>query len=81
MSNQPPLADVFGRYVREQREQRHWTRVELGRRAGLTGQYVSFLEQGRHAPSLDTVLRIAYACGLSGAEVVRAVEELRARPA
>jgi transcriptional regulator with XRE-family HTH domain len=79
MSNPPTLADVFGRYVSEQRQQRHWTRAELARRAGLTGQYVSFLEQAKHAPSLDTVLRIAYALGLSGADAVKTVEEMIAR--
>jgi transcriptional regulator with XRE-family HTH domain len=75
MSNSPPLADVFGGYVREQREERHWTRVQLGAKAGLTGQYISFLERGRHAPSFDTVLRIAYALGKSGADVVKAIED------
>lgn len=69
------IAAIFGRYVREQREQRHWTRVQLGAKAGLTAQYVSFLERAMHAPSLDTVLRIAYAFGVRGAEVVKVVED------
>lgn len=76
MSTGPSLAVIFGRFVREQREQRHWTRVQLGAKAGLTGQYISFLERGQHAPSLDTVLRIAYALGSTGADVVKAVEDM-----
>ena len=76
MSNGPSLAEIFGRYVRAQREQRHWTRVQLGAKAGLTGQYISFLERGQHAPSLDTVLRIAWALGHTGADAVKTVEDM-----
>jgi transcriptional regulator with XRE-family HTH domain len=75
MVDRDRIAGTFGAYVKQQREQRHWTRVQLAGKAGVTGQYISFLERGMYMPSLDTVLHVAWAFGMRGAEVVKLVEE------
>jgi transcriptional regulator with XRE-family HTH domain len=57
-SEQP--AHLVGAKLRALRRQQRLTQVELARRLGLARQgYVSNLETGRKAPSLDLVVQIA----------------------
>jgi DNA-binding XRE family transcriptional regulator len=81
MVDRDHIAATFGAFVKQQREQRHWTRVQLAATAGVTAQYISFLERGMYMPSLDTVLRIAWAFGVRGADVVKMVEDSLTAPA
>ena len=43
----------------------------VAERAGLSQQMVSYVERGMRSPTLETVLRIAYALDLDPAEVIR----------
>jgi transcriptional regulator with XRE-family HTH domain len=69
------FAGIFGRVIRYEREKRHWTMLQLAARTGLSAQYISYLERGKHSPSIDSLLRCAYAFEMRGAEVFRIVEE------
>jgi transcriptional regulator with XRE-family HTH domain len=80
MVDRERVSATFGAYVKQQREQRHWTRVQLAGKAGVTPQYISFLERGRHMPSLDSVLHIAWAFGMHGTELVKIVEDALIAP-
>lgn len=51
--------------LRRARETAGLTQGELAARAGVSRQLVSGAEQGRHAPSVDTALRLAAALGRS----------------
>jgi transcriptional regulator with XRE-family HTH domain len=69
------IAALFGQYIHEQRAAKHWTRAELARMSGVTAQYVSFLERGQNTPTIDTLLRICYAFGSYGWDVLKTIEE------
>lgn len=54
------VSEPFSTKLRELREQHKLTQLELAHRLGLARQaYISNLESGRKAPSLDLVVRIA----------------------
>jgi transcriptional regulator with XRE-family HTH domain len=69
------IAALFGQYILEQRAAKHWTRAELARRSDVTAQYVTFLERGQNTPTIETLLRICYAFGSYGGDVLRMIEE------
>ncbi len=56
---------MANRELRRARETAGLTQGELAARAGVSRQLVSGAEQGRHAPSVDTALRLARALGRS----------------
>lgn len=57
---------LFGAKLRALRHQRRLTQIELMRQLGLAGQgYISNLEAGRKAPSLELVVQIADLFGVS----------------
>lgn len=60
----------IGSRVRSLREQRGLSVAELARRAGLLRPNLSRLESGKHAPTLDTLERVAAAMGATVADVV-----------
>lgn len=50
-----------GERIRELREAKGWTQLELAKRAGVTPQSVSRWEQGQSNPRLDQLTRVAEA--------------------
>jgi transcriptional regulator with XRE-family HTH domain len=62
----PALASVGAR-VRQCRQLRGWTQVELAERAGLTQSTISMIEKGArgHEMSLETAWRLAWSLGTS----------------
>jgi transcriptional regulator with XRE-family HTH domain len=55
---------MIGEKVRMERERRGWSQSELARRAKLTPQAVSLIEQGkRMTPGAETLLALATALG------------------
>src|SRR4051794_27443966 len=52
----------LGAEVHGLRERRGWTRIELGRRAGLGRMVIGRLERGVGAVDLDGLIRISVAC-------------------
>jgi transcriptional regulator with XRE-family HTH domain len=54
-------AEVFGRRLREVRQEGALTQDALAAKSGLTKAYISDMERGLKVPSLTTVLRLAMA--------------------
>ena len=52
---------LFGARVREIRQKRGMTQVELGERLGFPQNRVSEIENGSRSPTLVTILRLAIA--------------------
>ncbi|MBC7977813.1 MAG: helix-turn-helix domain-containing protein, partial [Myxococcales bacterium] len=55
------MADLLRNRVRERREARELSQVDLAKHARLTRQSISAIEAGRAVPSVDVALRIATA--------------------
>jgi transcriptional regulator with XRE-family HTH domain len=53
--------EVFGARVREMRQKRGMTQVDLGERLGFPQNRVSEIENGSRSPTLVTILRLAVA--------------------
>ena len=67
-------ADVvrsFAVRLRELRNSRGFTQIELARKAKMTANYVGRLESGAIAPGIDLVDRLATVLGVSIAELLR----------
>jgi transcriptional regulator with XRE-family HTH domain len=56
----PPRV-AFGRRVRELRESAGIRQADLADRAGLSGPYLSGVENGHRNPTLDVIAALAYA--------------------
>lgn len=65
----------FGQQVKKLRSSCGISQEELGFLADMHTSHVSKLERGVISPSLGVILKIAGALGLSGAELLRIVEE------
>ena len=55
----------FGGRVREARTNLGWNQTELGEKVGVTAMTISYLETGRHTPTLPRLMKIAKALGVS----------------
>lgn len=60
---------AFGRRIRELRRDREFSQEELAERTGLHWTYVSGVERGQRAPSLDVVGRLANGLSVTLAEL------------
>src|SRR5271165_4917525 len=49
----------IGQYLREWRQRRHLSQLDLAGDAEISARHLSFVETGRAAPSRDMVLRLA----------------------
>jgi transcriptional regulator with XRE-family HTH domain len=67
---------AFAAELRAQRTAQGWTQVELGKRIGYSGSFVSDVERGERAPSEDFAQRCDEAFGLPGT-LIRLYEDLR----
>ena len=67
---------AFARVLITLREERHLTQEALAFESGYHPKYISLLERGKNSPSLTAILEIARALNVSGAELVRRVENL-----
>ena len=63
------LLTTIGSRLRSAREALGLSQEEVGARAGLNTSYLSQIERGRKAPSLDVFVRLATAVNLSLAEL------------
>ncbi len=59
-----------GRRVRSLRDQRGWSRRELGERCGLSERFLAQIETGRGNPSLKSIAEISAAFSLSPASLL-----------
>ncbi|MFY2610792.1 helix-turn-helix domain-containing protein [Achromobacter xylosoxidans] len=68
-------AEAFGRELRALRRKKKMSQETLALEANLDRTYISLLELGRHAPSLDTMLQLCHALEISFADLARCLEE------
>ena len=64
----------FGEVLRELRLKRGLSQEELAFESDLNRQFISLLELGQRSPSLQTVYKIADGLGISGSELLTAME-------
>jgi transcriptional regulator with XRE-family HTH domain len=70
----PLLAEhraLFGHRVAAIRQQSDWTQEKLAEATGFDRKTINRIENGRHSPSLDRVLVLAYALGVEPIELFR----------
>ena len=58
------LVEIFALNVRRLRNSKGWSQEELADRVKLSRVYVSYIENGRQAASLEIVERVAKAFGV-----------------
>ena len=58
------MLNEVGKMIWRERRRRGWSQRELGRRAGVNGQYISLIELGRANVSLATTAVILRALGI-----------------
>ena len=63
----------------ELREARGLSKNELSTRTGLARSFITTLEQGGAAPSVESLARIAYVLGISPSAILKRVEKQVAR--
>jgi transcriptional regulator with XRE-family HTH domain len=62
---------LFGHRVATIRQQADWTQERLAEASGFDRKTINRIENGRHSPSLDRVLILAYALGVEPIELFR----------
>jgi transcriptional regulator with XRE-family HTH domain len=67
----------FGAILRRLRLKRGWTILVAAQRCGMNPNYLGSLEKGGNMPSVETLLEVADVYGMSAADIVREVEDLR----
>jgi len=67
---------AFARVLMSLREERGITQETLAFDSGYHPKYISLLERGKYNPSLTAILEISSALNISGADLVRRVENL-----
>lgn len=64
----------LARVIRARREELGLSMTQVGIRAGLSQQSVSFLERELRSPNIETLLRICHALDLRLSEIITKVE-------
>lgn len=62
---------AFGQHVKKLRDERNWSQGQLASLADMSGQQISAIERGKHAPNLNTIKDIAIALGKYPDELLR----------
>ena len=65
---------MLGEQLRAARLEADWSQEKLAEEAGISRNYVSLLELNRKSPTLDVLLAICGALGVSAADIVAEVE-------
>jgi transcriptional regulator with XRE-family HTH domain len=64
------VAEVFGARLREVRQQRGLTQVQVAERTGIAQNHISEIERGTRVPSVVTMLRLAAALECAPTDLV-----------
>ena len=59
MRKNAKLPRVLGKKIQKQRKEIGYTQEELGDKVGISRAYMGYIEQGRYAPSLEVLEKIA----------------------
>jgi transcriptional regulator with XRE-family HTH domain len=70
---------AFARALSQLRHERKLTQEALAFESGYHPKYISLLERGKYSPSLTTILELAGALNVSGADLVGRTERLLPR--
>jgi transcriptional regulator with XRE-family HTH domain len=65
------VAMALGERIRQLRKEHGWSQAELGSQVGTDSQRISRYENGRITPSVDALVRLAEALGVSVDYLVR----------
>jgi DNA-binding XRE family transcriptional regulator len=67
MRKNAKLPKVLGKKIQKRRKELELTQEELGDKVGISRAYMGYIEQGRYAPSLEVLEKIAKAlkCSIS----------------
>jgi len=66
---------VLGDELREAREAAGLTQERLAFKAGVDRTHISILERGLQSPTVDTLIRVCRALGISASEIIARVEK------
>ena len=69
------LKQAFGSAIRRRREALNLSQEALAERAQLHRTYISLIERGSRAASIETVMKLAKALGTTGSELLREIDE------
>jgi transcriptional regulator with XRE-family HTH domain len=75
MNKRATVEQAFGGVLRELRKRSGKTQEVVALDAGLDRTYISMLERATRQPTLETVLVLARALGVTAAEIVAMVED------
>ena len=67
----PSLRQVLAANIRRERTARSWAQDELAHRATLSQTYISQVESGQRAVSVDAIERLAEALGVEAAALLK----------
>lgn len=59
MRKNAKLPKVLGKKIQKRRKELELTQEELGDKVGISRAYMGYIEQGRYAPSLEVLEKIA----------------------
>lgn len=59
MRKNAKLPKVLGKKIQKRRKEMELTQEELGDKVGISRAYMGYIEQGRYAPSLEVLEKIA----------------------
>ena len=65
------LPKVLGKKIRKRRNELDLTQEELADKVGISRVYIGYIEQGRHAPSLEVLEKIAKALNIRLSDLLR----------
>lgn len=64
MRKNSPLPKVLGKRIQKARKQIGITQEKLAEKVGVSTTYIGFIEQGRYAPSIEVLNKIANVLGV-----------------
>lgn len=77
MQKRPSVEAIFGKVLRQMREERGLTQEKMAELAEIDRTYIYRLENGLRSPSLDVIFRVADALDVSPAAILERVNDLR----
>lgn len=67
---------AFGKALRELRIEKRWSQEHLGFEAELTRAYISLLERGLRSPTLDTLISLCGAFGITLSALAARIDQV-----
>ena len=68
------IVEIFGKVLREKREENHISQEKLAEYCDLDRTYISLLERGLRQPTITTIFKLAKALKISPSALIEKVE-------